>query len=133
MLKFFAVGALALASVSVATLASRFDGAAEASPPIAQAERYLLTNRLLGTSCLIRRDGAEIEPLGACKDTFEGVRRIHALRGDARRMTFVDPLGSAVIDFAWNEETGMSSVSSPLHPEAGALTLVPVRTASARG
>lgn len=134
---------VAMLCVSVATGAwtvSGTDGSVTAKAPASQAafappargdtRRYLLVNRLLGTSCLLARSGVKVELLGACKDTFAAAARIRRMRHDGSRITFVDAVGSAVIDFAWDAETGMSSIASPLHPETGALGLVPV---AARG
>ena len=103
--------------------------AVESQPSaLGEAKRYVLRNRLLDTSCVIARTAETVEPLGACKDTFAQAHRIERLRERDGRITFVDALGSAVLDFAWNPETGMSSVPSPMHPEAGALALLPVAT-----
>lgn len=95
---------------------------------LGNARRYLLTNRLLDQSCLLARNGATVEPLGACAATFAPAKRIHGWRADEKRISFVDPLGAPVVEFAWNEETGMSSLSSSLAPEAGALALLPITT-----
>ena len=125
---FAAVGVEDAATPVTAPTAYVYAAAEPAAP--APATRYMLSDRMLGTSCLLARSGDRIERLGACRDTFAHAHRIHTIRDRGSRLTLVDAVGSAVLDFEWNEETGMSSTRAPNHPETGRYGLVPVRTAS---
>lgn len=93
---------------------------------IRSAERLVLANRLLDARCVLRRDGAVVETVGACTETFAASHEIAGWQDDGRGIALLDAAGETLVSFSWNEETGLSSTSSAAMPEAGALTLVPV-------
>ena len=89
-------------------------------------KRVMLVNRLLDTACLIERNGERVRTLGACAPVARGGRRIRGWRTAKGSVRLVDERGTTLIEFALNAETGMSSVSTARHREAGAFALVPV-------
>ena len=87
--------------------------------------RIVLHNRLLDETCELTRSGRRVVAEPGCADAFAGAHRVRNMRVHERRVTLTDELGSLVVDFAWNAETGMASLPSPGAREMGALAILP--------
>lgn len=77
--------------------------------------RWVLVNRLTDARCTFTRRDRTLRLGAACADTMRSAHRVRAWRvdeaGGQPRVTMVDEMGSQVMEFAWNEETGLASTT----------------------
>lgn len=117
-------------------------GKARVLEALAERTRWVLVNRLTDARCTFTRRAlrtsraegpllaAHVRLDPACADAMRDAHRVRGWRvdraggaaGGRPRVTMVDELGSQVMEFAWNEETGLASTTGPWR----ALALVPV-------
>ena len=90
--------------------------------------RWVLVNRLTDARCTFTRRDRTLKLGEACGEAMRSAHRVRGWRVDERggkpRVTMVDEMGSQVMEFAWNEETGLASTTG----EWRALALVPMTT-----
>ena len=113
------------------------DGTQMAEPPardavltaLAEETSWMLVNRLTDASCRFTRRGPNVWLNEGCTDAMKAAHRVRAWRVDAgedgTRVTMVDELGSQVMEFAWDDETGLTNTTGQWR----ALALLPVSTA----
>ena len=90
--------------------------------------RWVLVNRLTDARCTFTRRDTHVRLDPDCGEAMRSAHRVRGWRVDEHggkpRVTMVDEMGSQVMEFAWNEETGLASTTG----EWRALALVPMTT-----